>query len=98
MKLSTAILKGCEKFPRKCKRVYTRDNAACVLGAAMAGVGRNPERTIPSDVFPALDGPTLPSLPDIEDAICLHEQLVLINDFTRWSREHIAEVLREAGL
>lgn len=51
MKLSEAILKGCEMYPEQRKRAYFGKDgqSACALGAAMGAVGVKKWESAPRD-------------------------------------------------
>lgn len=102
MKLSDAILKGCEIIPRQAfgvafvdadgEKCHPEDAfAACALGAAEIATGLQDL----SNVYPAF---AIYDCPECGSDIRRGSVIVHLNDDHRWSRERIAEWLKEQGL
>jgi hypothetical protein len=84
MKLSEAILKGCEMTPKQAfGDMGTRGKATCAVAAALEGAGFE-QGYSPYRAF---------GLDDV-----LFDEVVELNDRKRWSRERIASWLAEKGL
>lgn len=93
MKLSEAILKGCEIAPKQRFSDYVAEGkngklSACVLGAAALAI--NPNARTPEEVAEALHS----AFPYIEAVLY---PVTDMNDRDQRSREDIARVLAERG-
>jgi len=87
MKLSEAILKGCEMTPKQAFHWIGFPGAAtCAIGAALEGIGV--KRLQSHRVYEAFPGLTRFVVSEIQAR----------NDVSKWSRERIASWLAEKGL
>lgn len=105
MKLSNAILKGCEIAPLQAFRSYTSDQAACALGAAYLGAGavKPGERVtlasqlrlgakVGASLFTTVQHPETGRFDDVPTIV------IELNDRHRWTREKIAGWLAGLGM
>ena len=110
MRTSEAIIRGCEVCPRKATSYYIREGdsyvSACVLGAAaigmlgLEGVSLNELRRKASEIRVSLEQQALCpegcSFGTV--SVTVGTIMVHLNDSHDWSRERIAEWLKERGL
>lgn len=100
MKLSEAILEGCKRYPRQeYKRLYYED-AACVVGAALAGINKaTASYTLATarmaQMWPDFMERNLVPCPGCGIPASTYSLLVHLNDSHRWSRENIAQWLKD---
>lgn len=101
MKLSEAILRGCERT-EQCFGRYFANGKACALGAAALGAGI--KRSL---LFWPLSAELDKAFPELQDMVplrlsrrdeTLSEWVYRRNDQYRWPRERIAGALAEHGL
>lgn len=104
MKLSDAILKGIQRFPKQSKENYfgvvDGEMGACVLGCAIYGEFDCQEGYMIDELVemhPELMelSPIHKLLADVEDNPTLSDRLSFLNDYTTFSREEIVEWLKE---
>jgi hypothetical protein len=97
MRFKEAVLKGCETYPKQCVVLmyYPPGRQACVMGAALAGAGVQPEQA--ERHWPFLAMVQWPSFrARMKCPVCRLSDLgvyvvVHLNDRHGWSREKIAE-------
>lgn len=103
MKLSDAILKGCEMRPEQTYEYFYAKGASCALGAAAEAIGTEPQfLSLP---FPELDTWKLKDCPENKmfrreerDICSLWHVLIVLNDELKWPREKSAKWLKGYGL
>ena len=91
MKLSEAIIKGCEGTRKKIRELVA-GNKCCALGAAGIGAGIPRNEVIYSRLsreFPILEIRAFHPITGVEDAV--EEIIISLNDNHRWPRLSIAE-------
>lgn len=105
MKLSDAIIKGCEGTTQGFYAQFPAPGSCCAQGAALLGAGviedfHLRDLTALWDTFPETLGP----VPDYDGITWpahvknIGAAIAYLNDCERWSREEIAAWLRENGL